>query len=111
MNDRETKLRQSSVAAATYLPPATVEETGWDVLFALHSDRRCDLGLRKLAAMVSAPEAVLARWLATLEECGLITGARHGSTGDLLAVLTFRGRELLDRYLSATGDLQVGAHQ
>ena len=59
MNDRQTKLRQSGRTAATFLPPGTVEETGWDVLLALHSDRRCGLGLQKLGAMVSAPEAVL----------------------------------------------------
>lgn len=110
MNDRQTKLRHSALKAATFLPPATVEETGWDVLLALHSDRRCDLSLQKLAAVVSAPQGVLTRWLATLEECELITDAQHGSTGDLRAVLTPKGRELLDRYLSATSDLQVGAH-
>jgi DNA-binding PadR family transcriptional regulator len=50
------------------------------------------------------------RWLAALEERKLITGVRHPSTDELLAALTDKGRELLDRYFSATNELQVAAH-
>jgi hypothetical protein len=58
---------------------------------------------------VSVPEPVLSRWPAKLEERHLITGAM--GTGELRAVITSAGRELLDAYLSATNDLQVSAHQ
>ncbi|MFL6775368.1 MAG: hypothetical protein ACJ8FN_03140 [Sphingomicrobium sp.] len=110
MYDWQTSLRASDYYAVRILPPATVEETGWDILLALHSDRHCRLSLQKLATMVSVPDATIDRWLGALEERKLITGARHPSTDELLAVLTEMGRGLLDRYFSATKDLQVGAH-
>ena len=99
-----------SPTAATFLPPATVEETAWDILLALHSDRSRGLGLDRLARLVSVPQPVVDRWLALLEQRGLITGTRHGHTDDVRAVLTPAGRELLDLYWSATSGLQVGAH-
>jgi DNA-binding MarR family transcriptional regulator len=96
--------------AATFLPPATVEETAWDILLALHSDRRGELGLAKLARLVSVSQPIVDRWLALLEQRNLITGAMHGPADELRAVLTSAGRDLLDRYWSATSGLQVGAH-
>ena len=108
--DWQTSLRATDYEAARIVPPATLEETGWDILLALHRDRYCDLTLQKLASVVSASQAVLTRWLATLEQRELITGTPHRSTGEILAVLTRPGRELLDRYFSATADLQAGAH-
>ena len=108
--DWQTSLRASDYEAARIVPPATLEETGWDILLALHWDRYCDLTLQKLASILSAPQVVMNRWLATLEERELITGGQHRSTGELLAKLTEKGRELLDRYFSATADLQIGAH-
>jgi hypothetical protein len=100
-----------SASAATFLPPAMVEETGWDILLALHSDPRRELCLERLTAVASVSEAVALHWLAGLEERHLITGAKDALTGELRAILTLGGRELLDRYLSATSDLQVGAHE
>ena len=108
--DWQTSLRASAYQAAKIVPPATLEETGWDILLALHRDRHGDLTLQKLASVVSAHESVMLRWLASLEQRELITGAPHRSTGELLATLTSKGRDLLDRYFSATCDLQVGAH-
>ena len=102
-------LRQPYPTAATFLPPATVEETAWDILLALYSHPRRDLSLDKLARVVSVREPVLDRWLGLLEQRQLITDVRDSFTGELRAVLTVAGRRLLDRYLSATGDLQVGA--
>ena len=69
----------------------------------------CKLSLDKLAAVVSVPQPVLNQWLALLEERQLITGEKHGAAQELRAVLTPAGRELLDRYLSVTSDLQIGA--
>lgn len=96
-------------AGATFLPPATVEETAWDILLALHADQRCELDLGKLASLVSVSRASLARWLELLEHRTLITGVRRGPDDELRAVLTSAGRDLLDRYWSATSGLQVGA--
>ena len=110
MYDWQTILRARDYHAARIVPPATVEETGWDILLALHADRRCTLSLRKLAAIVSVPQGAMQEWLAALEDGKLITGARHPSTVELLAVMTEKGRGLLDRYFSATNDLQAGAH-
>ena len=105
---KDVQIRRPSPAVS--LPPALVEETGWDILLALYSDTRCALGLVKLASLVSASEAVLSRWLSALEDRRLITGANGLVAGDVRAVLTPTGRELLDRYLSATSDLQVSTH-
>jgi CTP-dependent riboflavin kinase len=87
-----------------------VEETGWDILLVLHSDRTCELSLHKLASLASVSGTVMNRWLAGLEQRKLITGAKDSSSGELRALLTKAGRELLDKYLSATSDLQVGTH-
>jgi DNA-binding MarR family transcriptional regulator len=108
--DWQTSLRASDCHAARIVPPATVEETGWDILLALHSDWHGRVNLLKLASIVSVPDVIMDRWLAALEERKLITGVRHPSTDELLAALTDKGRELLDRYFSATNELQVAAH-
>jgi hypothetical protein len=105
---RDLQMRRPSPAAC--LPPALVEETGWDILLALHSDPDCHLTLEKLGALISASELVLGRWLAALEERRLVTGAKDSATGELRALLTAPGRELLDRFLSATSGLQIAAH-
>ena len=97
--------------AATFLPSAMVEETGWDILLALYSEKHWKLSLGKLGALISVPQTALTNWLAGLEERKLITGASDTLTGELWAVITPAGRELLDKYLSATSDLQVGAHR
>ena len=107
----QADLTSADLSAVTFPPPPLVEETGWDILLALHSDRQRDLSLQKLASLVSTPEAVMDRWLATLEQRGLLIAAEHRSTGEILAVLTRRGRELLDRYFSAASELQIGAQQ
>jgi hypothetical protein len=92
-----------------YLPPALVQETGWDILLALRADRRCELSLEKLCALISVSQVVMGSWLASLEERHLITGATDSFTGQVRAVLSSDGRELLDRYLSVTRSLQVSA--
>jgi DNA-binding MarR family transcriptional regulator len=96
--------------AATVLPPAMVDEAGWDILLALHSDPRCELDFGKLSAVISIPPAVLTNWLVGLERRQLITGRSDGITGDVRVILTAIGRELLDKYLSATSELQISAH-
>ena len=101
-------LTSLSTAAAT-LPPVLVDETAWDILLALHSDQHCALNVDKLASLVSVPLPALTKWLAVLETRQLITGTLAGLAQELCAVLTGAGRELIDRYLSATSDLQIGA--
>jgi DNA-binding MarR family transcriptional regulator len=105
MNRDRQDLRPSR-AVATSLPPATVDETGWDILLAMHVAG--SLTLPKLASIVSVRATIVTQWLAKLEERQLVTGATDA--GELRAVLTRAGRELLDKYLSATSDLQVVAH-
>lgn len=92
------------------VPPTNVGEAAWDILLALHADHGRELSLAQLSAIASVPMARLEFWLANLEERDLITGAAHRWTGEIVTALTARGRELLQCYLSATGDLQVGAH-
>ena len=97
-----------SPAAAASMPPALVEETGWDILLALHSSRRSDLSLVKLASLISVPPRAMHRWLVRLEERDLIGAKKQEPSGELRAVLTRTGRELIDSYLSATSGLQSG---
>jgi hypothetical protein len=96
-----------SLTAAASLPPAMVEETGWDILLALHSDRRGELGLDKLGSMISVPAKAIRRWLADLEDRELLV-ARQIITGELRAVLTNGARQMLDDYLSASSGLRFG---
>lgn len=109
-HDWQMNMRSIDRAAAAILPPATVEATAWDILLALRLDQHSKLHLEKLASLVSVPQQVLVGWLALLEERRLITGARHGASHELRAVLTPAGRELLDQYLSAAACLQMSAH-
>ena len=106
----QKNLRMHGPGAAAILPPAIMEETPWDILLALHSDRHCRLSLAKLASLVSVAQPVLNRWLAGLEQRRLIAGATHRTTGELRATLTSAGRELLDRYLSSTSVLLDGIY-
>jgi hypothetical protein len=85
-----------------------MEETAWDILLALHSDQRSGLDLPKLAAVASVSPLILCDWLALLERRHLVTGFQPNPDEDVRAVLTLVGRQLLDRYLTATCDLQVG---
>lgn len=106
----QTDLRPSYRSTATFLPPPTVEEAAWDILLALGSDDRCELTLDKLARLTSLPAAALTERLALLEGRRLITGVKNEVTNEVRAVLTNAARKLLDRYFSATSDLQVSAH-
>ena len=108
--DWQKDLEIHSPAAAASLPPAMVEETSWDILLALHSDQRRQLSLEKLASLISAPPMAMHRWLARLEARDLIAAVEQVVTGELRAVLTHAGREMLDNYLSATGSLQARTH-
>ena len=105
---RDLEIRSSTAAA--FLPPAMVEETGWDILLALHSHKRCELSLDKLAALVSVPPKAVNRWLNLLRDRRLVIAKRHDFTGELRAVLTESARQLVDCYLSATDGLQAGTH-
>ncbi len=97
-------------AASSTLPPTMLGETGWDVLLTLHADQAHQVSLDRLEKLVSAPRPVLDRWLAVLERRQLVTGVTHRFSGELRAVLTPRGRALLDTYLSATSVLQISEH-
>jgi hypothetical protein len=105
----QTDLRSRSGFVAAALPPVMVEEAAWDILLALHSPEAADLSMDKLASIASVPLPTLTRWLALLENRQLITGKYVGPTAELRAVLTPAGRDLLDRYLSSTSDLRLGA--
>lgn len=108
VNKKIPQMHGTSTAAT--LPPAIIEESAWDILLALHSDRGCELSLAKLASLVSVTHSALNRWLTALEQRQLIDGAKHRITGELRATLTPTGRALLDRYLSASTDLGLAAH-
>ena len=97
-------------APVAFLPPAMVEETGWDILLALHSDKRFEMSLAKLASLVSVPLEILTQWLVRLEGGKLVAGIKHRPTGELHAILTRAGRDLLDAYVSTASGLQAATH-
>lgn len=97
-----------SPAAAASLPPAMVEETGWDILLALYSEPRLYVSIEKLAALTSVPRVVLNEWLGWLEDRGLVASARDKFTGEFRVELSSAGEDLLDRYLSSVSRLQAG---
>ena len=106
----QMELKLQDRPPAMFLPPALVEETAWDILMALHSVEGKKPSLEMLRSVVSAPQPILLQWLSLLEEGRLITGEKYGVAQEIRAVLTPAGREILDRYLSVTSDLQIGAH-
>ena len=108
--DRQTIVQTFAPTAATFLPPAMVDEAGWDILLALYADPHCQVTMRKLGGLVSVPQTVLLDWLADLEGRKLVSGANDVVTSEVWVVLTRGGRDLLDQYFSATSDLQLGAH-
>ena len=97
-------------AAAAFLPPETVDETGWDILLALRSHAQGNLSLEKLSVMASVPQRILNEWLVLLEDRELIAGEKHEAHDELRPILTPGGRQLLNSYLSAASSLHVGAH-
>jgi len=101
---------QTAPELEAYFPPAMLEETPWDILLALHSDPTRGISLERLAPAVSVHPAIAHTWLSWLEERKLVTGLQNTVTGEIRALLTDGGRELLDRYLSATIDLHARTH-
>jgi hypothetical protein len=104
------QISNSAHLSAATLPPAMLEETGWDILLALHAHPARALSPEKLGALASVNPMVMGQWLSLLEDRRFVAGARDERSGELRAVLTSGGRELLDRYLSATMDLQARTH-
>ena len=105
---RQSDLEIGGAAAAAVLPPPTIEETGWDILLALYSDPHRELSLEKLGSLVSVHRMIMGRWLSKLEDRHLVTGSKDKFTGELRAILTPDGRDLLARYLSAVSELEAG---
>src|SRR5262245_49933252 len=103
---RQNQLEIGSLGAAIFVPPLAMAETAWDILLALHSEVRNGVGLRRLESLISVSRRTMGHWLSVLEDRGMVTGEKDDSSGELRAVLTLRGRELLGRYLSAVGDLE-----
>lgn len=90
---------------AEFIPPAMFGEAAWDCLLALHANDRPHLTLDRLARLTSLPAPSLHRSLADLETRQLVAGEVRPN-GEIRAVLTRSGRELLETYLFATSNLQ-----
>jgi len=107
MNPHPQKdLHSLGLAAAASLPPATIDEIGWDILLALHSGRHGESSLEKLASFLSVRRDVMDHWLRWLEVRWLVAAKRDGISGEIRPVLTPHGREMVDSYLSAISALQ-----
>lgn len=102
---RNAHLETLICPASEVVPPPAIEEAEWDILLALHDDKKCALTVSKLAAIVSIPAGCLDLWLARLEERALIRGILNEVTRELRAILTPAGRALLNRYFAAISEL------
>ncbi len=105
--DWQNDVRTECFARAQFVPPAMFGEAAWDCLLALYADERRGLGLDRLAGIASLRWTSLQHWLAELERQQLVTAELRRNNGEVRAVLTRDGRDLLQKYLSATSDLQL----
>ena len=85
--------------------PAMFAAPSADVLLALFAHERDGLSLGKLAAMCSALPLKFTEQLADLEDRSLITGHSDPTRGEVRAIFTADGRELVRRHLSASSEL------
>ncbi len=90
---------------AEFVPPAMFGEVAWDCLLALYAEESRSLSLDQLAGLISVPAGSLQRSLAELESRHLVTGEFLGN-GQVRALLTRGGRDVLETYLAATTNLQ-----
>jgi hypothetical protein len=104
--DWQKDVRTECFVHAEFVPPAMFGEAAWDCLLALYADERRELRLDQLAGLVSLPWPSLQRCLVELERQQLVAGELHRNRGEVRAVLTRDGRDLLIKYLSATSNLQ-----
>lgn len=105
--DWRNDVRMECFAHAEFVPPAMFGEAAWDCLLALHANDRPQLTLDQLARLTSLPAPTLHHRLVELERRQLVAGEMYPD-GEVRAVLTRSGRELLETYLSATSRLQAG---
>lgn len=103
--DWRREVRLECFDHAEYLPPAMFGEAAWDCLLALHADSRRELSLDRLARLASLSLQSLQRCLVALEREQMVSGELLGN-GEVRAVLTADGRDLLELYLAATHGLQ-----
>ncbi|MDT7531458.1 hypothetical protein OVY29_22635 [Sphingopyxis sp. SE2] len=104
--DWQNEVHMECFTHAKFVPPAMFDEPAWDCLLALHADARHELNLDQLAWLISVPAPSLQRCLVNLERQRFVIGEQDERNGELRAVLTRSGRDLLERYLSATSALQ-----
>lgn len=107
---RQSDLAFGNSRVPGFAPPPSLTEAGWDILMALRSKSR-GLNPQKLRSMVSVSATVIGRWLSSLEDRRFITGVEDEITGEIRALLTPGGLELIDRYLSAVAEFQGAALQ
>jgi DNA-binding MarR family transcriptional regulator len=93
---------------AETLPPATLSETTWDILLALHSELTGMMPLGRIARLVSVPLAALERSLRFLEHRNLVAGFMIPGSSELIAVLTPAGDAMVAQYASALQQAQLG---
>ena len=102
MGDWRHKVRIECFECVELVPPTIVGETIWDCLLALHANEHRELRLDELAWLISVPALSLQRCLTTLERHHLVTGEPTERNGQIRAVLTRDGQDLLEEYLSKT---------
>jgi DNA-binding MarR family transcriptional regulator len=88
-----------------FLPRALFSEPGWDILLALYltdfAGGRQTTG--QLVSWIGAPLTTALRWIDSLESHNLISRGRHPKDTRVVFIdLTDKGRQVLDRYFSAS---------
>lgn len=92
--------------------PGMFGEPGWDMLLDLYvrETSGSSSSVEQLEAGSGATSSTAARWFQYLESDGLVTRHRQPANGGTVFVeLTDRGRQALDRYLTAILDINAAA--
>lgn len=114
-DSRREQLRQKAQASferrqlrKIFLSPKLLGEPGFDILLALYVELPCStISLPAICSLIDLPTSVALRWLKVLVNEGLvltIESARDDDDPeDVSAVLTDKGRIVLDEYFKASG--------
>ena len=98
-----SKLLEERLMRTRFFPRALFAETAWDAMLVLFShDYSSTLSSAEIAAQLDEPVAITARWLACLEQQGLVESRIDPlDPRRNIVELTSNGRDTLAEYLAA----------
>ncbi len=95
----------SRAARASFIDPELIGEPAWDILLALAADEPQKMSVKAVSSLSGAPQTTALRWLALLEQRGLITIDQDTDDGRRKLVgLTADGRTAISGALQQFSD-------